>query len=90
MPVPTANDNVVIDGTVYHNYAVNIIDEHIAARKMQLEDPRVVNQDLIIQIKISLEGMQNQKRALVWAMELPKSIKETGKIARELNDKLPV
>ena len=39
---------------------------------------------------VVVQRMTEQKAALEWALELPKSIKETGKIARELHKKLPV
>lgn len=74
----------------YVQHAVDMIDQGITARKEQLEDHRVVNQDLFMQIKIALVDLQGQKLALEWAMTLPKTIKETGEIAKDLHDKVPV
>lgn len=71
-------------------HALNMIKDGIKGLTGQLTDPRVVNQDLFMQIKMALVELEGEQRALEWAISLPKSIKETGKIAKALHDKVPV
>lgn len=73
----------------YIQYAIEKIQEGIDMRKEQLEDPRVVDQNMIMQLKISLADLKGQLLALQWTLELPSSIKETGKLARNLHEKVP-
>ena len=70
-------------------YAIEMIQKGIEARKAQLEDPRTVDQNLLMQLKISLADLQGQLLALEWAIGLPNSIKSTGKLARKLHDNVP-
>ena len=73
----------------YLQHACELIQVGVDQRKAQLEDPRIVDQNTIMQLKISLADLNGQLLACQWAMELPSAIKDTGKLARDLHDKVP-
>ena len=78
---------------VYLSYiqaAKETLKTALDAYKNQLEDPRVVDHTMLMQLKIVIAGLRSQVYFADWVMELPKSIKETGKAAREFDAKLPV
>ncbi len=70
----------------YIQHAIDIISDMISKREEQLHNPHVVNHEAILLIKLALADLNGQKLALLWAIELPKQIKETGEIAKDLYD----
>lgn len=50
----------------------------------RLLSPYVVDQQEILLIKIAIADLEGQTKAVEWIIELPKSILETGEIARKL------
>lgn len=65
-------------------YAVECINDQIDACKEQLHNPRIVDQNTLMQYKIALSGLESQKFALEWAVALPRDIKDNGKRAKDL------
>ncbi len=57
------------------------------AERSQIEaltNPRLVDHDTIIRLKMGLEGIRTTIYVLEWAIGLPSEIKETGKAAKAL------
>ena len=69
----------------YVQAACEQIAAGIEAREEQLRDPRMVDQNAIMQIKIALADLNGQRLALKWALTLPSAISKTGKIAKDLH-----
>ena len=63
------------------------VDAHKAAAATMLErlaDPRLVDHNTILQMKMALTDINARIVALEWAIRLPHEIKETGKAAKAL------
>ena len=63
------------------------VEEFQAAERHNLErlaDSRVIDHSALLTVKMALADIRATIRALEWAIELPQSIKETGKAAKAL------
>ena len=67
-------------------YAVECVDKDIENCKEQLYNPRIVDQSIMMQLKITLAGLEGQKLALDWAISLPSDICKNGEAAKKLHD----
>ena len=67
----------------YLNGAMEMIKEAETTKKDQLLTPHLVDTAEIMQIKIALASLAGQKLALEWLLEIPRALKEQGKLAKE-------
>ena len=68
----------------YMQDAINTIDAHLDGCKEAIFLPHIVDAREIAMIKHQAIDLAGQRKALEWALELPKDIQERGNDARKL------